>query len=426
MNEDILVMRQSELKRLELVKRAIAKELTQAEVAQFLELSLRQVQRVVRRVRDSGNRGVMHGKRGKANCRRISEQSRTKVLSLFLSKYKDFGATLASEKLAKCDGITVSRETLRKWLRQEGCAAVRRRKRKHRLWRARKEFYGQMVQMDGSHHDWLEGRGPWLVLMGYIDDASNRAFGKFYDYEGTIPAMGSFKGYAKKYGIPQSVYLDCHSTYKSTVREQFKARVEGVGTGLSEFERAMKELGVNVIHAHSPQAKGRIERLFRTLQDRLVKELRLSEAKTIEQANEVLDKYLVDHNRRYLVEPQRAANVHRKPPKDEELDGILCIKKPHVLRNDSTVVHKGKLYQILEWTSAGTIEVRELIDGRMLMMGRGRSLKFKPIDKPPVRKRVRLSQKISRPRLKRRTSNWGSYKTRRSILSDAFQRNTTL
>jgi transposase len=426
MNEDILVMRQSELKRLELIKKAIAKELTQSEAAQFLELSLRQVQRIVRRVRESGARGVIHGKRGKVNCRRISEQVRAKVLGLFLRQYKDFGATLASEKLAKRDGIKVSRETLRKWLRQEGCQAVSRRKRKHRSWRARKEFYGQMVQMDGSHHDWLEGRGPWLVLMGYIDDASNRAFGRFYDYEGTIPAMGSFKGYAKKYGIPQSVYLDCHSTYKSTVHEEARAKFEGIGTGLSEFERAMKELGVNVIHAHSPQAKGRIERLFRTLQDRLVKELRLARAKTIEEANEVLEKYLIEHNRRYLVEPQRVANVHRRPPKDEELDGILCIKKSHVLRKDYTVVHKGRLYQIMEWTSAGAIEVRELLDGRMLMMGRGRSLKFKPIDKPPAKKRVRLSRKTSRPRIRRRTGNWATIRTRRSILSDAFQRNTTL
>ena len=161
-------------------------------------------------------KGVIHQTRGKSNCRRISDVIKAKVLRVYGSRYKDFGATLASEKLAKHEGIKLSRETLRKWLQAEGYEAARRRRRKHRSRRERKEYYGQMVQMDGSHHDWLEGRGPRLVLMGYIDDATNRIYGRFYEYEGTIPAMDSFKRYCLKYGIPQSVYLDCHSTYKAS------------------------------------------------------------------------------------------------------------------------------------------------------------------------------------------------------------------
>jgi len=400
MNEDMLVMRPIELKRLELIKKAIDKELTQLEVSEFLGMSQRQVRRIVRRVKEMGNKGVIHQNRGKINGRRISEVTKAKVLKAYGRRYKDFGATLASEKLAKYEGIKLGRETLRKWLRVEGYEAARRRSRKHRSRRERREYYGQMVQMDGSHHDWLEGRGPRLVLMGYIDDATNRIYGRFYEYEGTIPALDSFKRYCLKHGIPQSVYLDCHSTYKASKRDTWYHDNYGYGTGLSEFERALKELKVEVIHAYSPQAKGRVERLFRTLQDRLVKELRLNNTKSIDQANKVLEGYLIEHNRRYLVEPARNANLHRASPAARELDNMLCKKQEHPLRKDFTVVHDRKLYQIEEWTSVNCIEVRELVDGSMRMMGRGRSLKFKAITDRPIKikKRIRLSQRIRLPK----------------------------
>ena len=398
MEGDILMMRQNELKRLEYIKKAIGKQVTQLEASGFLGISLRQVQRLVRRVREIGSKGIVHQGRGKVSHRRISEVIKAKVLRAYGSRYKDFGATLASEKLRQHEGIKLGRETLRKWLRQEGYEAARRRSRKHRSRRERKEYYGQMIQMDDSHHDWLEGRGPRMVLMGYIDDATSRIYGRFYEYEGTIPAMDSFKRYCLKYGVPQSVYLDCHSTYKASARDTWYHDNYGYGTGLSEFERALKELKVEVIHAYSPQAKGRVERLFRTLQDRLVKDLRLEKAKNIEEANRVLEAYLIDHNRRYLKEQARNANLHRRTPKAEELDDMLCKKKEHPLRKDFTVVHDRKLYQIDEWTSVNRIEVRELVDGSMRMMGRGRSLKFKAIADRPIKKRIRLSQKIRWPK----------------------------
>jgi hypothetical protein len=415
MNEEILVMRQSEFKRLELIKKAIGKQLTQLEVSKFLGVSLRQVKRIVKRVKIYGDKGVIHKLRGKASYRRISDVIKAKVLRLYGRDYKDFGATLASEKLAKLNNISLSRETLRKWIRQEGYEAARRRRRKHRTRRERKEYYGQMVQMDGSHHDWLEGRGPRMVLMGYIDDATNRIFGRFYEYEGTIPAMDSFKRYCLKYGVPQSVYLDCNSAYKVNRRDDWYFRTYGYGTGLSEFERALKELKVEVIHAYSPQAKGRVERLFRTLQDRLVKELRLEQAKTIEQANEVLQGYLIDHNRRYLVEPARNANLHRRSPSAYELDSMLCKKQEHPLRKDFTIVHEAKLYQIQEWTSVNRIEVQEHVDGSMKMIGRGKSLKFKQITDRPIKKRIRLSQiRIRLPKDMRFKGSWGSIKPRQN------------
>lgn len=421
MNGDILMMRQKELKRLELIQKAIAKQVTQLEASRFLEISLRQVQRIVKRVKEFGNKGVIHQGRGKISHRRIKEAIKAKVLRAYGSRYKDFGSTLASEKLAKHEGIKLGRETLRKWIRQEGYEAARRRRRKHRSRRERKEYYGQMVQMDGSHHDWLEGRGPRLVLMGYIDDSTNRIFGRFYMYEGTIPAMDSFKRYCLKYGVPQSVYLDCHSTYKASSRDTWYHDNYGYGTGLSEFERALKELKVEVIHAYSPQAKGRVERLFRTLQDRLVKELRLEQAKTIEEANEVLQGYLIEHNRRCLIEPAKNVNLHRRSPSAYELDHMLCKKQEHPLRKDFTVVHDRKLYQILEWTSVNRIEVQEHVDGSTKMIGRGRSLKFKQIAQRPIKKRIRLSQiHVASRKTKQQKRSWGTiFPSRRSTLTFA-------
>jgi hypothetical protein len=187
-----------------------------------------------------------------------------------------------------------------------------------------------MVQIDGSHHAWFEDRGDPCVLMGYSDDATGDVFGGFYDYEGTMPAMDSFKRYIQKRGLPLKVYLDKHSTYKSTAKATIEEQLEGVGP-LSEFERALKELGVEVSHAHSPQAKGRIERLFRTFQDRVIKEMRLRGIKTIEEGNRFLEQYLPLYNKRFSVRPREKDDVHRPLPMGIDLNAILCIKTERTL-----------------------------------------------------------------------------------------------
>jgi hypothetical protein len=413
-NGDALVMNQEELKRIGLIKKVIDKEIYQYEVADLLSISTRQVRRLVRRYKQYGAKGVIHQLRGKVNCRKFKDGYKQKIIGIYLRRYKDFGASLAKEKLAKLDGIDINRETLRQWLLEEGCLVKRRMRRKHRQRRERKEYCGQMVQMDGSHHDWLEGRGIRLVLMGYIDDATNRVFGRFYEYEGTIPAMDSFKRYCLKYGVPQSVYLDKHTTYKSNQQDQWKLHVLGRGDGLSSFERSLKALKVEVIHANSPQAKGRVERLFRTLQDRLVKELRLANAKTIEEANKVLDQYLIDHNDRYKVEATRRADLHRKSPLARELNEVLSISKEHVLRNDFTVAHEGRLYQVLKWTSAKKVRVREYVNGSLAILGNhDNRLKYKIIKKRPEPKKkeekVNSGRLTKKYRIKWLTGNWASY-----------------
>jgi hypothetical protein len=263
---------------------------------------------------------------------------------LYRGRYTGFGPTLTSEKLGELDGIKLSDETLRKWLMEAGLWQRRRKRSRHRQWRQRKECFGEMVQLDGSHHDWLEGRGPELVLMAYIDDATNNVLARFYDYEGTIPAMDSFKRYVRKYGLPLSIYLDRHSTYKSTKKPTEWEEFEKIEP-LSQFERALETLGVEVIHAYSPQAKGRVERLFGVLQDRLIKEMRLRGIKTKESANEFLKEYLPKFNRRFRVCPANDTDVHVRVPKYFNLDKYLCIKTERTVRKDNTITHNGKLYR---------------------------------------------------------------------------------
>ena len=285
--KDIIEMSLKELKRLKLVHRSIEGQITQKTAAEMVGLSERQIRRIVKAVREDGDAGVVHRGRGRSSNRRVSDKVRKKVVRLYKKKYLGFGPTLASEKLQEMDGIKLSDETLRLWLLEAGLWKKKRKMSGHRRWRPRKECLGEMVQMDGSHHDWLEGRGPELVLMGWIDDATNNVYARFYDYEGTIPAMDSFKRYARKYGLPVSIYLDRHTTYKSSKKLTQEEILEGTEQSLSQFERALSALGVDVIHAYSPQAKGRIERLFGVFQDRLVKEMRLEGIKTKAEAKRI-------------------------------------------------------------------------------------------------------------------------------------------
>jgi transposase len=378
---DIIVMSIGDVRRLKAVQLAMDGHVTQKTVAAMLGLSERQVRRLVRDVRERGDRGIIHALRGRPSNRRIPEETRERTISLYQGRYPDFGPTLATEKLLECDGIKISDETLRRWLIEAGFWKKRRKRSGFRQWRPRRECFGQMVQMDGSHHDWLEGRGPKLVLMAYIDDATNTTYGKLYDYEGTMPAMDSFRGYVRKYGLPMSVYLDRHTTYKSPKKLTEWEEIAGIEP-LSQFERALKELGVEVIHALSPQAKGRIERLFGVLQDRLVKEMRLKGITTKEEANTFLKEYLPRYNERFGVLPANEADAHVTLPSQVDLSRYLCIKTERTIRKDNTIALDGRLYQIEE-QGGKKVVVEERLDGSMLMISKGVSLKYKEITERP-------------------------------------------
>lgn len=399
---DMITMSQKELRRLHVVRKVIDKELKQEQAARILKLSVRQVRRIAQRVRREGERGVIHRSRGQPAHNAWDEREKNKIKDLCEKRYEGFGPTLLSEKLFENEKICISDEALRTWLIGWGLWRIRPKKSWHRQWRERKSHRGEMVQLDGSHHDWLEGRGPYLVLMGYVDDATNELFGRFYDYEGTIPALDSFKRYVRRYGIPQSVYLDRHSTYKSQAKPSIEDDLKGQ-KALSQFERALKELGVDVIHAHSPQAKGRVERVFRTLQDRLVKELRLKKAMTKDEANNILEGYLPIFNQKFRQAPAAQANLHRRWMQGKRLDDILCVKTYHSLRNDHTVIHCQKLYQVLEKTTAKEARVEEKVDGRLCIKVADRNLRYRLVERRPdpvklfKRKVVRMRKRYIPP-----------------------------
>jgi len=387
--KDIIVMSAEELRRVSLINRAVEGLITQRDAADVIGLSYRQTKRLVARVREEGDTGVIHKSRGKAGHARIDDEIRTKALELYDGQYWDFGPTLASEKLLERDGIAVDHDTLRRWLlaTDKSKWEWQRKARPHRQWRQRKDYFGEMVQVDGSHHDWLEGRGPWLVFMEYIDDATGITFGRFYNYEGTMPAMDSLMRYIERYGIPQSIYIDRHSTYKSTKKQTIEEQLMNL-IPLSQFERAAKELGIIIIHAYSAQAKGRAERGFGTHQDRLVKEMRLAGIRTVDEANEFLEWYLPKHNRKFSISPAKKGDLHRKSPGKRELKKILCIQTERSLRNDAVIEHNGKFYQIkdIRRRRIKTVIVEDRLDGSMQVRNNGSYFKYREIDAQLIRR----------------------------------------
>ena len=382
--EDRVIMSVKELRRVHVLRHAMEKKLTQVKAGSLLGLTARHVRRLLQRVRTEGDAGLVHRGRGKPSNRRMPEQVKAKVLTLYAQRYGDFGPTLAAEKLAERHGITISAETLRLWLRARGIDHFTRRKRPHRAWRERKPHVGELVQLDGSHHDWLDGRGPRCVLMAYIDDASSRVFARFYAYEGTIPAMDSFTRYVTRHGIPLAVYADRHTTYQSSAKPTVEEQLAGAAP-TSQFGRALGELGVELIPAHSPQAKGRVERLFKTFQDRVIKEMRLAGMATIDEANRFLEGYLPLYNRRFAVPPAQAVDLHRPRLARRELDRILCLNTKRVLRRDWTVAHHGQLYQVHTNVRAPHVMVEERLDGTRHITHHGRALDYQVIAARPVK-----------------------------------------
>lgn len=392
--KDIIMARKFELKRLYVIKQVIEKKIKRIKACELLSLGYRQVCRIIKRVKQKGDAGVIHKSRGKPSNRGFSKKLKDTVIKIYRAKYNDFSPTFFSEKLFEIEKIKINHETLRLWLIESGDWKKIRKNRTHREWRERKHCFGEMIQIDGSHHAWFENRGPWSVYMGYIDDATSKVFGRFYGYEGTLPFMDSFKRYIKKNGIPLSVYIDKHSTYKSTAKPSIENELNGIEP-MSQVERALNELGTDVIHANSPQAKGRIERSFRTKQNRLVKELRLKQINSIEEANKFLPEYLHKHNKKFAVAPKEKANMHRPVPKGLNLDKILCIKTERVLRNDFTISYDAKLYQIKNKINAKKVIVEIRTNGSMFVTYSGVNLEYKEIAIKPRKENSQPSEPAS-------------------------------
>jgi transposase len=377
--KDMITMSKKELRRYEVVKRVVDKTCTGVSASEQLDVSDRQVRRWVARVKLKGMKGLIHGGRGKVSHKKIRQKERDRIMAIVREQYADFGPTLLSEKLSERHGIRMGREKLRQWMVTDGVSAGgrwRRKKQSVHAWRERKACTGEMVQMDGSIHDWLEGRGPKMTIMAYIDDATSQVHGRFYGYEGTLPAIGSLMEYVRKHGIPESIYLDRHSTYRTT------RNTDGLYED-TQFKRVVQELGIKMIYAHSPQAKGRIERLFKTLQDRLVKEMRLEGVTTMADANQILKKYLSLHNRKFSQPAQSPINRHKAVPEWMNVEKICRTQEARVVTNGYTVHYSGKVYAIRNPVYAmkgKTVAVCEYPDSKTMdIVLSGKPLSYKDV-----------------------------------------------
>jgi transposase len=354
-------------KRIEVIQRVFRGELAVGSAAVVLGISERQCYRIKRRVKEQGAKGVVHGNRGRPCKRKVKEKTVRRILELARGKYRGFNDQHLTEKLKEHEQIELSREKIRRLLRSHGIATPRKRRApKHRSRRDRRMAEGMMLQVDGSPHDWLEGRGPRLCLIGAIDDATGKVSGAFFaQAESSWGYLRLFSQAFKRHGLPESVYSDRHSVFwtdrEPTMDEQLINK-----RPLTEVGRALDELGVTLILAGSPQAKGRIERLWGTFQDRLVSELRLAKAKTVEQAQAVLDRYLPEHNRKFS-KPAQAQPAWRKASA-EQIERALCFKDKRTVANDHTVTFDGVIFQIPKKSPHRSyahkrIDVHVLLDG---------------------------------------------------------------
>jgi Helix-turn-helix domain len=378
-----------ERRRVEVLTKVKRGDIPLTKAAELLGVCYRQVLRIWRRYESEGSVGLKHGLRDRVSNRRIEVACRERVLELYQAKYGDFGPTLAVEYLRKCDGEELSEETLRRWLIAAGLWQARRQGSRHRKWRERRAHWGEMVQMDGSEHDWFEGRRERASLMVLIDDATNWTYAKFFESETTAAAMRVFWEYVERYGLPRALYVDRDSIYETTRDSTVEEALKDVGP-LTQFGRAMKELDVELILARSPQAKGRVERRHGVFQDRFVKALRLKKIATLAEANEYLEsEFLEELNERFSVEARSAVNLHRPLARGVKLEHVLSYQEERVVQNDWTVSWCNRIFQLAEGhqklsLARKKILVSELLDGTIRLTSRGESLSWMELPERPV------------------------------------------
>ena len=352
------------------------------EAARALGISHRQFRRILKRHREEGDKGLAHRLRGRPSNRRTPRASRSEAMEIIAEHYPDFGPTLASEKL-EGHGISLSRETVRRLMIEEGLWKPKKRRERHRMRREPRARFGDLVQMDGSHHDWFEGRGARPVLIAMIDDATNEVIARFFPGESMEGLMGTLRVWLETHGRPRSIYADRHSLWVS----QSGPPGEREDGGNTQLRRALRELGIDFITAHSPQAKGRVERLFGTLQDRLVKEMRLEGIDNIADANRFLnEKYLPWHNGKFRRKPASGADAHRRLSRGIDLDLILSEKEERTVANDYTVRWHNRIFQIgkpvYPGLRGGKVMVAVKADGGMEILFGGRKLSWEETKRP--------------------------------------------
>ena len=404
--KELIIMTQKELSRYETIKRLIKGEINGTEAAKQINLSTRQVRRLKFRVRKNDIKGIIHGGRGKSSNRRMSKEKIEKIEIIVKKRYADFGPTFAAEKLRECHQIKMGKETLRQLMIIWGLWKVKSRKKnkEYRSWRQRKEQFGEMIQFDGSYHQWFENRAPGCCLLGSIDDATGKIIKlKFVDDEGVMPVFSFWQEYVQSQGKPVSIYLDRLRTYKQNLKTVFDDP-----DCLTQFQRAMKDLDVQLIYAFSPQAKGRVERLFGTLQDRLVKELRLVDVSTIAQANQFVEKiFIPQFNQKFAVLAQKKGDLHKPSTIFEKnnLERIFSRQDIRVVNNDFTIRFKNQWFQLSEIQPClvlrkDKVQIEERISGQIFISLRNKYLNYTTLPERPEKIKIKV------PALARTKSTW--------------------
>ncbi len=383
-----LTLNQKEQARLQVLNGVLQRRVRVAEAARIMGVSERQAWRIVAAYRREGAAALAHGNRGHRPANAIPEATRDQVIGLARSRYPGFNHTHLAELLAEREALVLGRSTVRRILVGAGLASPRRRRPpRHRVRRERMPQEGMLVQIDGSPHDWLEGRGPRLTLILAVDDATGTSpSALFREQEDTHGYFLLLRGIIERHGIPLALYSDRHTTFWHPGAA--RAALKGTGSQqLTQFGRALRELGIQQIFAHSPQAKGRVERLAGTFQDRLVSELRLAGARTLAEANDLLQDFLPRFNQRFSVPAAEAPSAYR--PRDRELDltAILCSRSGRTVARDNTVKFKSRTLQLLPGRErpsyAGTrVEVQERLDGSLVVSAQGQVI---PTQEAPPR-----------------------------------------
>jgi len=384
MGEEPVALGRREQERLVELQLVVKGRATRGDAARALKLSVRQVGRLLSRLREEGVKGLVHRLRGRRSNRRLSEEVRRKALGLLSQeKYRGFRPTLSTEHLCRI-GVQVSRETTRRWMVEAGLWRKRKKRaKKIHVWRERRAAFGELVLVDSSDHDWLEGRGPRLRLIALIDDATSRILGRFFESETTEANMLLAREWIERFGLPLSFYTDRHSIYAPPQRSRSEEDLRGP-VPPTQFGRALEELGIEWIAAYSPQAKGRVERLFETLQDRLVKEMRVADIDSCAAANRFLEEIFVPTwEQRFTVKPRESRDAHRPLRKDHELDAIFSLLHTRVLDAAYTLSFQGRRWriprsEIIPGLRKSRVEVEQRLNGTLKVRFRGRHLSLEP------------------------------------------------
>jgi len=372
MRQETFTLSQKELQRVSVISACIKGDMACARAAGLLCLSVRQVKRLKKRMREDGEAALAHANRGRPSHRRRPDAVRQQLVQLARTKYAGFNDHHLCEKLVEREGFSLSRETLRRLLRKNGLGSPRQRRAPaHRQRRLRSARLGELLQLDGSPHDWLEGRGPRLTALGMQDDATGKILAaQFFPSETAFGYLCLLRQLLRRYGVPLAFYGDHSGIFVRnddgwTVEEQLAGKRQP-----TQFGRALEQLGVTFIAANSPQAKGRVERLWGVLQDRLTSELRLAHAADIDSANAVLRKFMTDYNRRFARQPRENASAWRPAP--DNLERICCFVHERIVSNDNVVQWEGRRFQIPQqarrFSFAGAkVQIYQALDGRLAL-----------------------------------------------------------